>query len=85
MHMPGMMQLTYTHLNRIVKAVTGNTAKAFIDSFVILEAKRHLAVSDISVKELTYVMGFDEPTNFVKYFKKHTGLSPVKFKKTLTS
>lgn len=79
-----MMNISYNHLNKIVKAITGNTTKAFIDIFIILEIKRQLAVSDISVKELTYLMGFDEPTNFVKYFKKHTRQSPAQFKKTLT-
>ncbi|HCY83829.1 MAG TPA: AraC family transcriptional regulator [Desulfobacteraceae bacterium] len=80
-----MMHMSYTHLNRIIKTVTGNTAKAFIDSFVIMEAKRHLAVSDASIKELSYIMGFDEPTNFVKYFKKQTGRSPAQFRRTLTA
>ena len=79
-----MMNISYTHLNKIVKAVTGNTAKSFVDKFIILEIKRQLAVSDVSIKELTYDMGFDEPTNFVKFFKKHTQLSPSQFKKTLT-
>lgn len=79
-----LLGISYNHLNKIVKAVTGSTAKAFIDDFIILECKRQLAVSDISVKELTYLMGFDEPTNFVKYFKKQTGLSPAQFKKRLT-
>lgn len=80
-----MLGISYNHLNKIVKAVTGSTAKAFIDDFIILECKRQLAVSDISIKELTYLMGFDEPTNFVKYFKKHTQLSPAQFKKRLTN
>lgn len=80
----GMMNISYNHLNKIVKAVTGSTAKSFIDSFIILEIKRWLAVSDMPVKELTYRMGFDEPTNFVKYFKKHTQQSPAHFRKTMT-
>ena len=79
----GMMNISYNHLNNMVKAITGGTVKSFIDSFVILEIKRKMAVSDISVKELTYAMGFDEPTNFVKYFKKHTRQSPARFRKTL--
>ncbi|SLM29662.1 Transcriptional regulator, AraC family (fragment) [Desulfamplus magnetovallimortis] len=70
-------------MNKIAKAITGNTVKSFIDNFVILEIKRQLAVSDISIKELTYLMGFEEPTNFVKYFKKHTSQSPAQFKKIL--
>jgi AraC-like DNA-binding protein len=80
----GMMNISYKHLNEVCKSITGNTAKAFIDQFIILESKRRLAVSDIAVKELTYDLGFDEPTNFVKFFKKHTHQSPSQFKKKLT-
>jgi len=78
-----MMNISYKHLNEICKSVTGSTAKEFIDNFVILEAKRHLAMSDVSIKELTYELGFDEPTNFVKFFKKHTLQTPSQFKLTL--
>lgn len=78
-----MMNISYKHLNEVCKSVTGNTSKVFIDQFIILETKRHLSTSDISVKELTYILGFDEPTNFLKYFKKHTGQTPSQFKKKL--
>jgi AraC-like DNA-binding protein len=79
-----MIGISYNRLNAACKSIAGNTAKAFIDKFIILETKRRLATSDISVKELTYAMGFDEPTNFLKYFKKQTGQSPLQFKKKLT-
>ena len=78
-----MMRISYKHLNEISKSITGSTAKEFIDKFVILEIKRHLAMSDKSIKELTYELGFDEPTNLVKFFKKHTHLSPAQFKQSL--
>jgi AraC-like DNA-binding protein len=80
----GMMNISYKYLNEICKSLTGDTAKGFIDKFAVLEIKRHLSMSDITVKELTYKMGFDEPTNFVKFFKKHTGYSPSQFKRILT-
>ena len=79
-----IMNISYKHLNEICRSVTGKTAKKFIDTYVILEIKRRLAISSASVKELTYQLGFDEPTNFVKYFKKHTGQSPSQFRKILT-
>lgn len=79
-----MMGISYKHLNAVCKSITGSTAKACIDQFIILEAKRRLAISDISIKELTYTLGFDEPTNFVKFFKKHTLKSTSQFKKNLT-
>jgi len=79
-----MLGCSYKHLNIICKAFTGSTAKQFIDDFLVLEIKRQLAISDTSVKELSYKLGFDEPTNFVKYFKRHTNSSPSRFKKSLT-
>lgn len=78
-----MMAISYKHLNEICKAVTGSTAKEVIDNLLVLETKRQLAVSDVSIKELTYQLGFDEPTNFVKYFKRHTHQSPAQFRKSL--
>ncbi|MEM8860419.1 MAG: helix-turn-helix transcriptional regulator [Chloroflexota bacterium] len=81
----GMMHISYKHLNEISKAITGSTAKEVIDNYLVLEIKRNLAVSDISVKELAYKLGFDEPTNFVKYFKRQTTQTPIQFKGSLAS
>ena len=78
-----MMRISYKHLNEICKSISGKTAKEFIDNYVVLEIKRQLATSDHSIKELAYQLGFDEPTNFVKYFKKRTNRSPAQFKKML--
>lgn len=76
------LHITYKHLNIICKDIVAVTAKQFIDNFIILEAKRLLINSDIKSTELSYSLGFEEPTNFVKYFKKHTGLTPNNFKKS---
>ncbi len=75
------LHITYKHLNSICKDLVTITAKQFIDAFVILEAKRLLINSEIKSTELAYSLGFEEPTNFVKYFKKHTGFTPNSFKK----
>lgn len=75
------MQISYKHLNTICKTVAKQTAKALIDNFVILEAKRRLIATTLSVKEISYQLGFDEPSNFLKYFKKHTQLTPIQFRK----
>lgn len=75
------LNITYKHLNTICKDIVVLTVKQFIDEFVILEAKRLLINSEIKSTELAYSLGFEEPTNFVKYFKKHTRLTPNTFKK----
>lgn len=79
------LNISYKHLNETSKAATGNTPKQFIDNYLILEIKRQLAISNLSIKELTYHFGFDEPTNFLKFFKKHAAQTPAQFRNTLTS
>lgn len=76
--------ISYKHLNDVCKEIVKTTAKAFIDNYVILEAKRLLVSTSLSIKEIAFELGFDEPTNFLKYFKKHIGITPVEFRATLT-
>lgn len=73
------LAITYKHLNTICKELVNKTAKNIIDDLVVLEAKRNLINSNIKSNELAYKLGFEDPTNFTKYFKKHTGLTPNKF------
>ncbi|KKD57867.1 AraC family transcriptional regulator [Grimontia sp. AD028] len=71
---------TYKTLNQVCKASTSLTAKQMIDAFTITEIKRRLVVSKITSQQLAYDFGFEDPSNFVKYFKKETGLTPSKFR-----
>ena len=77
------LSISYKHLNEVCKHVVNVTAKSFIDNYIVLESKRMLVSTSLSVKEIAFEVGFDEPTNFLKYFKKHTSLTPVEFRKTL--
>jgi len=74
------LAISYKYLNEVCKETVGKTAKTVIDNFIVLQAKRNLANSNIKSSELSYKLGFDDPTNFTKYFKKHTGLTPKAFK-----
>lgn len=78
-----MLHITYKSLNQICKLATEQTTKQLIDAHIILEAKRKLTIKDIRVQQLADELGFDEVTNFVKYFKKNTLLTPSQFKKSL--
>lgn len=73
------LSITYKHLNLICKELVNKTAKSVIDDFVILQAKRNLINSNLKITEIAYKLGFEDPTNFSKYFKKHTGLTPKNF------
>lgn len=74
------LSISYKHLNIICKEVVHKTAKHVIDDFIILQAKRNLINSDIKSTELAYTLGFEDPTNFTKFFKKRTGSTPKTFK-----
>ena len=75
------LSISPDHLNRTVKAKIGKTAKEYIQARIITEAKRLLYFTDLSNKEIGYELGFNEPANFSAFFKKHTGLSPLNFRK----
>ncbi|WP_139955988.1 AraC family transcriptional regulator [Flavicella sediminum] len=78
-----MLLVSTKLLNQVVKFFTLNTAKAFIDEYVVLEVKRAIVSTDKSLKEIAYEVGFDEVTNFTKFFKKHTHTTPKQFKETV--
>ena len=58
----------------------GKSTKQVVDERVVLECKRLLAHTEISVKELAGRLSFDEPTNLVKFFRHHTGVTPLAFR-----
>lgn len=74
--------ITVKTLSRIVKEYYNVSTKAVIDERRILEIKRQLKGTAKAVKEIAYELGFDEPTNMVKYFKKHTGQTPNSFRES---
>lgn len=72
--------ITEKRLNQATSKVFGKTPKEIIDDRIILEAKRILAHTSNNIKEIGYELGFEEPTNFIKYFKKHSLVTPVEFR-----
>jgi AraC-like DNA-binding protein len=71
-------------LGELVNEHTGRSTKQLVDERVVLEHKRMLAHTDISVKELAERTGFAEPTNLVKFFRHHTGTTPQAFRSTFS-
>lgn len=80
-----ILNVTYHQLNKTVKTLTNKTIKKFIDDFVMLQAKRLLLDPTNNSSEVSYIMGFKEPTNFSKFFKKQAGISPKLFSERFTS
>ncbi len=69
-------------LNNIAQEIAHVSAKVFIDQIVITQIKRLLINSALSVKEIAYEAGFEEPTNLYKYFKRYTQQTPEAFRQS---
>lgn len=76
------LNIHVNHLNRAVKAVTDKTTTQIIGERILQEAKIMLRHSNWNVSEISDALGFAEVTHFNNFFKKHAGLSPLKFRNT---
>jgi AraC-like DNA-binding protein len=71
------------HLNRSLKAVTGFTTKKLIMERIMQEAIALLLYSDWTISQISYSLGFDEPTHFTQAFKLHTGKTPSRIRQNV--
>lgn len=70
-------------LTNISKKYLHNTPAKIIHQRKVLEAKRLLSNSNLSIKEVAYQLGFEQATYFTKYFKKYTHTTPKAFQQQL--
>lgn len=75
-----MLGTTDIKLNELAKLHAGKTAQNVIYGLVASEAKRLLTYEDLSVKEVAYRLGFNDPFYFSNFFKKQVKLSPSQYK-----
>ena len=74
------LHVSEKQLNASIKQCQNTTAKKYIDDRILLEIKRLLVHSTLSIKEIAYHIGFDDPTNFTKYFKTRTKMLPSAYR-----
>lgn len=74
-----MLNMTPKNLNRICKATLNKTVTELISDRVILEAKRLLIYSTLSVTQIADELGYEDNAYFFRLFKKKTGLTPNEF------
>lgn len=73
------LALSTNSLYRLVKEHSGTSPKDFFTNRLMIEAQRKLRYSNLSVKELAYELGFNDPDYFSRFFKKSTGKSISEF------
>ncbi len=68
-------------LTTITKKIVGKLPLELIQERRILEAKRLLKFSTLQISEIAFSIGFDDPSYFVKFFKRYEVVSPKSFRK----
>jgi AraC-like DNA-binding protein len=68
-------------LSRATLTAAGLGAKDYLAARINLEAKRLLTHTQAPISAISEQLGFDETTNFIKFFKRGSGLTPNEFRK----
>lgn len=74
------LNVSEKRLQTATRKLLDRSPKELIKDRLLLEAKRLLTYSSDSIKEIAFRLGFDEATNFTKFFKKNTGEVPLNFR-----
>lgn len=75
-----LLSVTNRKLNQITIDSYGKPAKQVIEDRVLLEIKRLLVHTESTIKEIGHTLGFNDPTNFIKFFKKYAKVTPAEFR-----
>lgn len=71
-------------LTDLTNKIVFKTPSMIIQERIIIEAQRLLTHSNLNVNQIGYKLGFDDPSYFVKYFKKYTKYAPTEFRKSIS-
>nr|WKN37249.1 helix-turn-helix domain-containing protein [Tunicatimonas sp. TK19036] len=76
------LHLSANYLSRLLKTLTGQSTRHFVQDRVIDLAKEKLSTTDLSVGQIAYELGFEHLQSFSKLFKTKTQMSPGKFRQS---
>jgi AraC family transcriptional activator of pobA len=69
-------------LHAMASRATGMSPKEIVQRRLLLEAKRHLLYTTMTVKEIAYDLGFQDPAYFSRFFAKRAGMAPGAYRRT---
>ncbi|GMQ59405.1 hypothetical protein AN1V17_38020 [Vallitalea sediminicola] len=73
--------LSKDYISKIFKYNTGNSIITYLNIYRIKKAKQLLKYSNLTIKEISEVIGYNDQYYFSKQMKKLTGYSPISFRK----
>ncbi len=79
-----LLHISTRSLSELTHQLLNKTPSQMIQERIILEAQRMLLYSNMNVNQIGYRLGFEDASYFAKYFKKHTNISPLAFRKSIS-
>ncbi|WP_426276713.1 helix-turn-helix domain-containing protein [Chryseobacterium sp. S-02] len=76
-----LLCITPKNLSKKIGLVSKETPNEIIKNRIILESKRLLAHTAMTVKEIAYSLNYEDDAYFIRFFIKNTGISPITFRK----
>ncbi|MDR6193230.1 AraC family transcriptional regulator [Siphonobacter sp. SORGH_AS_0500] len=74
------LSISTNHLNKAVKHIRNKTTSEIITERILQEARMLLKVTDWSVSEIAYSLGYETPSRFIYTFRKNVGISPLAYR-----
>ena len=75
-----LLHITPQNLNTICRKQAGKSASETIINQLLLEAKRYILHTDNTINEIAEILSFSDPSNFIKFFRKHENVTPIQFR-----
>lgn len=75
-----MLGVSERHLNACVRAASGLTARETVHRRQFLEARRLLVHTRLGIGAIAEQLGFTESSYFIRFFKRHAGVTPLAFR-----
>jgi AraC-like DNA-binding protein len=76
------LNISAHYLSDMLRSLTGQNAQQHIHNKLIEKAKEVLMATNLSVGEIAYLLGFEHPQSFSKFFKSKAKLSPLEFRQS---
>ena len=82
-HFADLLFIAPRHLTNTVKSVLGKSPCDVMEERIKQESQKLLSSSDLSIAEISYKFGYQDTTNFIKFYKGMTGMTPLQYRKSL--
>ncbi|WP_455426807.1 helix-turn-helix domain-containing protein [Dryocola sp. LX212] len=80
-HYASVIGLSSVHLNNLCQQLHGQSALNVINQRLLLEAKRSLHYTSMTISQISDYLGFSDATYFSRFFRRYTGTSPKAFRR----